>query len=38
MGDQREVLHESNGAFYRAVEELNLEAMERLWLHEPWVR
>jgi ketosteroid isomerase-like protein len=36
--DEREALREANGAFYRAVEELDLAAMERLWLHEPWVR
>lgn len=36
--DQREALGESNAAFYRAVEELDLAAMERVWLHEPWVR
>ena len=38
VGDQREVLREANAAFYRAVEELTLEGMDRLWLHEPWVR
>ncbi len=35
---QREDLRETNAAFYRAVEELDLGAMDRLWLHEPWVR
>lgn len=38
MGNDREALREANGAFYRAVEELDLAAMERVWLHEPWVR
>lgn len=27
-----------NERFYRALEELDLEEMDRLWLHEPWVR
>jgi ketosteroid isomerase-like protein len=27
-----------NERFYRALEERALEEMERLWLHEPWVR
>lgn len=43
MADQalsvaREALRESNDAFYRAVEELSVADMERLWLHESWVR
>jgi len=38
LGDQREALLEFNAQFYRAVEELNIAAMERLWLHESWVR
>ena len=38
MADHREALRDVNAAFYRAVEELNLGAMERLWLHEGWVR
>jgi len=38
LSDPREVLREVNAAFYRAVEELDVEAMERLWLHESWVR
>ena len=38
MGEQQKALREKNAAFYRAVEELNLAAMERLWVHEPWVR
>jgi hypothetical protein len=36
--DDREALREANSAFYRAVEELNLAAMDKLWLHESWVR
>ena len=38
MSDAREALRESNDAFYRAVEELSVPDMERLWLHESWVR
>ena len=38
VSDPREALREANAAFYRAVEELNIADMERLWLHEPWVR
>jgi len=38
VGDHPKALREKNAAFYRAVEELNLAAMERLWVHEPWVR
>jgi uncharacterized protein (TIGR02246 family) len=38
LADQRDALRELNSAFYRAVEELDLEAMDRLWLHEGWVR
>jgi ketosteroid isomerase-like protein len=33
-----EELRAVNDRFYRALEELDLEAMERIWLHEPWVR
>jgi ketosteroid isomerase-like protein len=36
--DHKDTLREINAAFYRAVEELDLAAMERLWLHEGWVR
>jgi ketosteroid isomerase-like protein len=36
--NDREALREANAAFYRAVEELDLAAMEKLWLHESWVR
>ena len=37
MGEIQD-LREVNDRFYRALEELDLEAMERIWLHEPWVR
>lgn len=37
MGEVDE-LRELNERFYRALEEQDLEEMERLWLHEPWVR
>jgi len=33
-----EELRAVNERFYRALEQLDLEEMERLWLHEPWVR
>ena len=33
-----EDLRAVNDRFYQALEELNLDQMERLWLHEPWVR
>ncbi len=36
--NDHEALREANAAFYRAVEELNLAAMDKLWLHESWVR
>jgi hypothetical protein len=38
VSDPHEALRASNAAFYRAVEELNVADMERLWLHESWVR
>ena len=38
VADPHEALREANAAFYRAVEELSLAGMERLWLHESWVR
>jgi ketosteroid isomerase-like protein len=31
-------LREANARFYRAVETLDLEVMDRLWAHEGWVR
>ena len=33
-----EELRAVNERFYKALEELDLEQMQRLWLHEPWVR
>lgn len=38
MTDLGEPLHKANAAFYRALEELDLEAMDNLWIHETWVR
>lgn len=29
---------EANQRFYQALSELDTEAMEQIWLHEPWVR
>ena len=31
-------LREMNERFYRSLEALDLAAMGRVWLHEPWVR
>lgn len=36
--ENRDALISSNAAFYRALETLDLEAMDGLWLHEGWVR
>ena len=33
-----ETLRETNTRFYRAIEQLDLPAMDRLWAHEGWVR
>lgn len=33
-----DALREVNARFYRAVEQLDLPAMEALWAHEGWVR
>jgi len=38
MLDDASQLREANEAFYRALETLDLEAMDRLWCHERWVR
>jgi hypothetical protein len=38
MADDRETLIQANDAFYRALEELDMAAMEALWLPAPWVR
>jgi ketosteroid isomerase-like protein len=32
-----DALREANERFYRALESLDLDAMDRLWLHEGWV-
>jgi uncharacterized protein (TIGR02246 family) len=36
--DDEATLRSTNEAFYKALETLDLEAMERLWMHESWVR
>jgi len=36
--NDHEALREANERFYRAVENLDIEAMDDLWLHEGWVR
>jgi ketosteroid isomerase-like protein len=38
VNDDRESLREANNGFYRALEVLDLEALDALWLHEGWVR
>ena len=37
-GEVIDTLREANARFYRALEGLDLQAMERLWAHEGWVR
>jgi len=37
-GRPLDTLREANARFYRALEGLDLEAMDRLWAHEGWVR
>jgi hypothetical protein len=37
-GSDLDRLREANARFYRALETLDVEAMERLWAHEGWVR
>jgi ketosteroid isomerase-like protein len=37
-GQPLETLREANARFYRALEELDLPAMDALWAHEGWVR
>jgi ketosteroid isomerase-like protein len=36
--DDVDVVRSANDAFYRALETLDLPAMEKLWVHEAWVR
>jgi len=38
MSDEREALREANERFYRALEGLDVGAMDGLWLQAPWVR
>jgi ketosteroid isomerase-like protein len=38
MSAEIPALQVANETFYKALEELDLGAMERLWLHEGWVR
>jgi ketosteroid isomerase-like protein len=33
-----EAVRTANDVFYRALEALDLDAMQAVWLHEPWVR
>lgn len=37
-GEVVDTLREANARFYRALEGLDLETMDRLWAHEGWVR
>jgi hypothetical protein len=37
-GQPLETLRDANARFYRALEELDLPAMDALWAHEGWVR
>jgi hypothetical protein len=36
--EARDSILAANAAFYRAIETLDLGAMDALWVHEPWVR
>jgi hypothetical protein len=36
--ESRDSLLAANATFYRALETLDIEAMERLWVHDGWVR
>ena len=38
MSHDVEALREVNARFYQALEDLDLEAMDAIWLHEGWVR
>jgi ketosteroid isomerase-like protein len=38
MNDELAALQEANDRFYRALESLDLATMDRVWLHEGWVR
>lgn len=37
-GQSLDMLRDANDRFYRAVEELDLGAMDELWTHDGWVR
>ena len=36
--EDSDTLRATNERFYRALDALDLQAMDDLWLHEPWVR
>jgi ketosteroid isomerase-like protein len=36
--EDSDTLRATNDRFYRALDALDLQAMDALWLHEPWVR
>ena len=36
--EESDSLRATNDRFYRALDALDLSAMDELWLHEPWVR
>ena len=36
--EDSDTLRATNDRFYRALDALDLSAMDELWLHEPWVR
>jgi ketosteroid isomerase-like protein len=36
--EDSDTLRATNERFYRALDALDLQAMDELWLHEPWVR
>jgi ketosteroid isomerase-like protein len=36
--EDSDTLRATNDRFYRALDALDLQAMDELWLHEPWVR
>ena len=36
--EDSDTLRATNDRFYRALDALDLRAMDELWLHEPWVR
>ena len=36
--DDRTAIKEANARFYEALSSQNLEAMDAVWMHEPWAR